>query len=102
MEETPMTVTIKTKAINGDNGVTTLKNRKINTVTINEVVWDDTWNPIAQGACTTNSKMFVVVPATVVATVTSSNNTQTKLNLFVDKWSNENALWNDHDNATSW
>jgi hypothetical protein len=36
--KTPMTVTIKTKAINGDNGVATLKNRKINTVTINEVV----------------------------------------------------------------
>jgi hypothetical protein len=46
--------------------------------------------------------MFDVVPATVVATVTSSNNTQTKLNLFVDKWSNENALWNDIKVYLTW
>jgi hypothetical protein len=47
---------------------------------------------------TVTTKAFDVVPATVTATVTSSDNSQAKLNLFVDK--GENTTNNGDDIST--
>ena len=92
--KTPLTVKLITKEINSDNGTGILKNVTLDQISFTGLVWNETWNPITSAAGWA-SKKFDIVPATIVATVTSSSNTQTKLNLFVNKWNNEDADGND-------
>ena len=84
-----LAVSIDTTAYNADS-ITPLQNVKVNSINITKASWKTSWNDITK-SCTEVSKVFDVVPATVTVSVTSSTNTETKLNLFVDKWNNTNA-----------
>ena len=91
-DRTALTVKYITRPIDSDNGAEFENGNKITNVAFTSVVWKSTWNPITVSPVTTASKEFDVVAATIKVTKdASSTDSQTKLNLFVDKWSNETA-----------
>ena len=85
--KTPLTIKVSTLEM-WENGVTPVVDAKVTDIAFDGMYGKETWNPIAAVNLTKDSKVFDVVPATVAASIVSSNNAQTKINLFVDKGNN--------------
>ena len=88
-----LTVNVVSKLFDGDAAV---KDAQIKDMQIKKASWKDSWND-RTGGITQDTQEFDIVPATVLASVTSSDSSETKLNLFVNKWDNKQADDSDYD-----